>query len=156
MRETFSLSNCDVGEKNLDEKIADAFAQELLVPEDVLRRVFDEMGLSLVKEIKPHHIVELTERFRVSFYMMALCLRGIDKISFDKFNELKGFSLNQLREEVESGRLNYSPNVYFTFNKTLKDQLKELALIALRKGLIGFFDAAKILDETEAEIKAAL
>lgn len=146
--------DCDDSERSLIEKVANAFAQEFLVPAVALREVFDELGFSLVSEIKPHHVVALSEHFKVSFFMMLVCLKGIGKINSAKFDELKDFCLNRLDAAAES--LKYNPRYYFSPAKSLKDQLRELVLIALRKGLISFFEASELVDEPTEQLKAAL
>ena len=146
--------DCDGNEKNIIEAVADTFAQELLVPTNALRSVFDELGLSLVSELKPRHVVMLCEHFKVSFYMMAFCLFQASKISRNNYDALREFCLNDLGRERNG--LGYYPEDYFTPVKSLKDQLRELTLIALRKERIGFFEASRLLDEPTAELKAAL
>lgn len=146
--------DCDSNEANVVEKIADTFAQELLVPSIALRQVYDDLGFSMVKELKPHHIVTLSEHFRVSFFMMIVCLRQTQKINSDEYNNLKDFCLNSLANESNS--LGYNPQKYLSEPKSLYDQLKELVLIALRKKSLSFFEAGKLLDATEAELRSAI
>jgi Zn-dependent peptidase ImmA (M78 family)/DNA-binding XRE family transcriptional regulator len=146
--------DCDATENNIIEKVADTFAQELLVPNVALREVYDDLGLSLVKDIKPHHVTILCEHFRVSFFMMIVVLRQTQKITSTNYNELKEFCLNQL--EFESKNLGYQPEKYFNHIKPLNSQLKELVLVALRKELISFFEASQMLDVSTSELQAAL
>ncbi len=146
--------DCDSNENDVVEKIANTFAQELLVPSDALRQTYDELGLSLVHEIKPSHVVSLCEHFKVSFFMMVVCLRQIGKISSQTFDSLKDFCMNRL--EHESQNLDYRPEAYLSKVKPLKQQLRDLTVIALRRELIGFFEASQLLDEPEASLKAAL
>lgn len=146
--------DCDKDTSTLAEKVANSFAQELLVPLASLRAVYDEFGFSLVEELKPHHIVTLCEHFRVSFFMMLICLKEAQKINETQLEKLKNFCINELEQEGES--LGYYPDTYLSKVKTLKIQLRDLVLIALRKQKISFFDASRLLDEPEFELKAAL
>lgn len=146
--------DCDSNDNNVVEKVADTFAQELLVPATALRQVYDDLGLSLVKDIKPRHVVTLCEYFKVSFFMMLVCLRQTQKINTEEYNDLKDFCLNSLA--AESSSLGYHPERYFSPIKPLQEQLKDLVLIALRKKLVGFFEASQILDATETELKASI
>jgi Zn-dependent peptidase ImmA (M78 family)/transcriptional regulator with XRE-family HTH domain len=146
--------DCDNTENSIIEKVADTFAQELLVPSSALRQAYDELGLSLIPEIKPQHVVALCEYFKVSFFMMLVCLSQTKKLSFKRYNWLKDFCISRL--EAESETLGYHPENYFSPVKSLKHQLRELVLIALRKEVIGFFEAAQMLDEPESNLKAAI
>lgn len=146
--------DCESSENNIIEKIANTFAQELLVPAVALREVYDDLGLSLVKDLKPHHIVLLANHFKVSFFMMIVVLRQTQKINSTTYSDLKEYCTTKL--EQDSASLGYEPSKYFNHIKPLKNQLRELVLIALRKELISFFDASQLLDEPTAELKAAL
>lgn len=146
--------DCDTEEHTVIEKIANTFAQELLVPSDVLRQVYDELGFSSLSQIKPHHVVTLCDHFKVSFFMMIVCLSQTKKITATNSDELKDFCVNQLRSASED--LGYYPDKYFSHHKSLHQQLRELVLIALRRKLISFFEASQVLDEPTAELKAAL
>jgi Zn-dependent peptidase ImmA (M78 family)/transcriptional regulator with XRE-family HTH domain len=146
--------DCEGNENNIIERVADAFAQELLVPAVALRKVYDELGLSLVEEIKPHHVVSLCEYFKVSFFMMIVCLGQTKKISPAKYNELREFCFHELSGEKEA--LGYHPESYFSKSKSLKNQLRDLVLVALRKQLIGFFQASQMLDVPESDLKASM
>jgi Zn-dependent peptidase ImmA (M78 family) len=146
--------DCENNENNIVEKIADTFAQELLVPAASLRQVYDDLGFSLINEIKPHHVVALCEHFKVSFFMMLVCLRQTNKINTDEYNSLKDFCLNSLMSNSNS--LGYHPEKYFSHIKSLNEQLRDLVLIALRKKIMSFFEATDLLNATESELRALL
>lgn len=146
--------DCETEEHTIIEKIANTFAQELLVPSDVLRQIYDELGFSSVNQIKPHHVVTLCDYFKVSFYMMIVCLSQTKKIATNNSDDLKDFCINRLKGESEN--LGYYPEKYFSHTKSLHQQLRDLVLIALRRDLISFFEASQMLDEPAAELKAAL
>ena len=146
--------DCDSNESSVIEKIADTFAQELLVPSTALRQIYDDLGLSLVKDLKPHHIVALCEHFKVSFFMMLVCLRQTQKLNSDEYNSLKDFCINSLSNEAE--KLGYNPQKYLSDTKSLYNQLKDLVLVALRKKSLSFFEACQLLDATELELRSAI
>src|SRR5262249_43453538 len=103
--------DCENNDNNILEKITDTFAQELLVPSFALRQVYDDLGLSLMKEIRPHHIVTLCEHFKVSFFMILICLYQTQKINAVEFNTLKEFCFSRLSSQAQV--LGYCPQKYF-------------------------------------------
>ncbi len=150
-KDGLSIDYTDLSDKtNIYEKVANKFAQELLVPSDFLRLKFDEMGLSLVNEIKPKHVAELCNFFKVSYAMMIYCLLSCNKIDENQYKTLKEYGEEKL--DKESKGIGYSPETYFSIGSSLSEKLEEVTLAAYRLKKITRFDAVDILDITSAEL----
>ena len=144
-----TIVETDENRDSLREKRADAFAQELLVPIDALRRHFDEIGLSLARPLRPAHVVKLCEYFRVSFLMMSYCLLQAGKITSREFSQFKNFCLTELASQ--KSELSYHPETYLVRRTSLQDLLREVISVGLRKSIISKLEASKMLDITPTE-----
>ena len=143
-------SGNDLHNADIYEKVANKFAQELLVPLSFLREKYDEMGFSLLKEIKPNHVVELCNFFKVSYQMMAYCLLQAQKINSADYDILREFGLNELGRKAKE--LDYKADTYLNINSSLSSRLEEVTLIALRTRKLSKLDATSILDITSEEL----
>ena len=144
----------DGGKRDDSEYVVDAFAQELLVPEAFFRKSFDEMGLSLVKDIKPFHIAMLANKFKVSFLMITYLLADLGKITWPKYRTLKDYCLNKLEDEKED--IGYTDSDYAVEVKPLKYKLRKLALKAKVTKLIGEDELSKLTGMSIEEIARVL
>lgn len=150
-KDGLSIDYKDIQEKNnIYEKVANKFAQELLIPSEFLRTKFDEIGLSLVKEIKPDHVVELCNFFKVSYAMMIYCLLSARKIDDIKYKSLQEYGEINLEENAKN--LGYYPETYLSAGTSLKEKLEEITIIAYRSKKITRLDATSILDITSQEL----
>ncbi|MBB72688.1 MAG: hypothetical protein CMF50_09855 [Legionellales bacterium] len=144
--ETFVDLNSD--EDNIKEILADAFAQELLVPSESLCQYMGDEGLKLI-DLEKKHIVSLCQYFKVSYLMMLTVLVFNDFIDRNKFNQLKeNYRTNDL------ATLGYTPELYMTKPHDIRDVLENLVAIGLRKKKISCLFASEMLDVTEDEAKA--
>jgi len=140
----------DGADKTDSEYVVDAFAQELLVPTDYLRRYYDEIGLSLVKEIKPFHVAMLASKFKVSFLMMSYTLKDMGKISWDDYKALKEYCFEKL--DIEASDIGYDTSDYVVKVKSLSNRIKELSFEAKAKGVIGIDELSKLTNMSTQEL----
>lgn len=134
-------------DSNIKEKLANAFAQELLVPIDSLTQYMREEGVLLI-EIQKNHIVTLCQYFKVSYLTMLFVLYENNLIKKGKYQELKDCDLRELKA------LGYSPEKYVAGFVSLNILLQNLVAKGLRTNKINYLFASEILDLTQDEVKA--
>lgn len=88
-------------EKNsTDEKIANNFASNFLMPEDTLRDIFN-MRINDASDLKAEDVVYLADYFGVSFMAMAYRLNNLKLITDNMRNELIKYTwVNSVRESM--------------------------------------------------------
>lgn len=88
-------------EKNsTDEKIANNFASNFLMPEDTLRDLFN-MRIKEVSDVQAEDVVYLADYFGVSFTAMVYRLNNLKLITDNIRNELIGYTwVNSVRESM--------------------------------------------------------
>lgn len=142
------------GDNDQREYVVNAFAQELLVPSNYLRKCYDDLGFSLVEKIKPFHVAMLASKFKVSFLMMAYVLVDLGKINWDDFKRLKKYCIEKLDEEKEE--IGYTTPDYVVQVKTLKNRIMELAFEAKAKKVIGMDELSKLTDMCNEDLVRVL
>lgn len=131
---------------DLKEKLANAFAQELLVPMDSLFQYIQEEGLFLV-ELQQKHLVSLCQYFKVSYSMMLFVLYDNNVIKKEKYNELKNHDAIFLKS------LGYTPEKYMADSINLQLLLQSLVTRGVRIEKFNYLFASEILDITQQEVK---
>lgn len=150
-KENLELDNNNtIYSENIYEKIANRFAQELLVPINHLRQKFDELGLSLVKELQPRHIVELSNYFKVSYQMIAYCLLQANKLTSVDYEKLK--ELGRHFGAKEWKELGYKSSTFISEVPDLHSRFEQIVLIAYRSKKITTLEATSFLDITSKEL----
>lgn len=142
------------GERDKRENVVNAFAQELLVPTDYLRKYYDNLGFSLLDKVKPSHVALLASKFKVSFLMMTYVLTDLKKISWDDYRRLDNYCKEKLNEEKDE--IGYTTPDYVVKVKSLKVRLLELALEATAKQVIGIDELSKLTEMSNEELARVL
>ncbi|MCC7403306.1 MAG: ImmA/IrrE family metallo-endopeptidase [Bdellovibrionales bacterium] len=136
------------------EKVVNAFAQELLVPSEHLRKYYDDVGFSLVRKIKPSHVAHLASKFKVSFLMMAYVLVDLGKINWNQYKEFDHYCKEKLEEEKDI--IGYTTPDYVVRVKPLRQKIMDLAIEAKAKEVIGIDELSKLADMNTQELAKVL
>ncbi len=145
-----SFLDVDNNRMDIQEKLADAFAQELLVPSKALNRYMEDEGLTSI-ELQLKHVVDLCQHFRVSYKMMLTTLQNNKRITKQQY---AGLCPNNYFQEIT--KLGYTPEKYIAKDIRLKSLLENLVARGLRKKKISPLFAAETLDLTEDEVRAIM
>jgi Zn-dependent peptidase ImmA (M78 family) len=145
-----------------EEKKADVFAAEFLMPEDYVKEIFYKFVNVDKQKIEPKHIVRMHNFFKVSYKAMLKRLVQFDLCSLDKYAELidiaslknkdklqsltkeEGYSINLIVPSKE----NYIPKEYLIYvkanyenGKVSYDELKKtLDFIGLSPEELGYVE----------------
>jgi len=136
----------DNSNNSLKEKLANAFAQELLVPIDSLLQYIQEEGLLLI-ELQQKHLVPLCQYFKVSYSMMSFVLYDNNLIKKEKYHELKKYDSILLKS------FGYTPEKYMTDSVNLNFLLQNLIAKGVRTEKFSYLFASEMLDMTQQEVK---
>ncbi|MCK5882810.1 MAG: ImmA/IrrE family metallo-endopeptidase [Bacteriovoracaceae bacterium] len=128
---------------NQSEHFADAFAAELLTPENSFIQKFKKVFPTNETRIGANHVIELSTVYKVSYRAIIKRLFDLKLISYK--------TATKLREAKVMWRSDYRPDSYYT-PLTIEEQIKIDLLGAIQKGKIGTVKAESILgDEINAE-----
>lgn len=133
---------------NIKEKLANAFAQEFLVPINSLNQYMRDEGLLLI-ELRQNHIVALCQYFKVSYSMMLFVLYENNLVKRGQYNTLKQ-EVNELKQ------YGYEPKKYMADSVDLKILLQNLVARGIRTGKINYLFASEMLDLTQEEVKTII
>lgn len=147
--ESFIDKDLDSDTPNIKEALADAFAQELLVPQASLNEYMKVEGLYSI-DLQQKHIVQLCQYFKVSYLMLLFVLRGNSLINENKFVELRSYKTKEL---VEIG---YTPDKYYAEDIKLQSQLENLVARGIRRDKLSKLYVSEILNITEQEVEAII
>ncbi|MCK5344246.1 MAG: ImmA/IrrE family metallo-endopeptidase, partial [Candidatus Heimdallarchaeota archaeon] len=150
----FEIDNDNTSRKDDNERVADAFAQELLVSTIEFRKVFDDFKLSLASEINPYYVALLANHFQVSFLMITFTLKDLGKISDTLYKKLSDFCRHDLGGKAES--LGYNTEDAFIPPLSLRDRVKNLALVAKNKNLIGSDEFSKLTGIAQSDLNKVI
>lgn len=136
----------DSGDDSLKETLANAFAQELLVPIDSLFQYIQAEGLFFV-DLLPKHLIPLCQYFKVSYTMMLLVLHDNNLIRKEKYLELKNYDTTLLKP------FGYTPEKFMTEPTNLNLLLQNLVTKGIRIEKFNYLFASEMLDLTQQEVK---
>lgn len=139
----------DLDNLDLKETLANAFAQELLVPAESLFKYLQEEGLLLIG-LQQKHIVFLCQYFKVSYSMMLFVLNDNNLIKKEKYEELKKYETESLKT------LGYYPEKYMAEPLNLEALLQNLIAKGIRTDKFNLLFASEILDVTQQEVQALI
>jgi Zn-dependent peptidase ImmA (M78 family) len=138
------IADSKKGNKKSDtEKLADAFAAELLMPEKGIQELLLKQNY-LGKQIELDHIIKLEQYFQVSRQSMVYRLLNLGFIHKSENLELKYFS--EVKESAE--RRGYDISLYEpTAAKGVSSDYFDKALYLYNKEKIGLTDYAQLLSD---------
>lgn len=134
---------------DIKEKLANSFAQELLVPIEALLPYLQEEGLLLI-DLKPKNIVTLCQYFKVSYSMMLFALYDNKFIKKEEYEKLKNFDSTLLKS------FGYAPEKYMAKPILLHFLLEKLIAKGIRTEKFNYLFASEMLDVTQEEVKALI
>lgn len=144
-----------------DERMVNAFAAILLMPEDEIRRTIEEFGRS-----SPAALIKLTQDFGVSFESLVFRLhnlRIINAASRDKLRDIGWAGLRSTLENDEMRKLlGDDKAARFKTRGVLRPAphppifLTQRAMDGYRKGVISIRPLTSLLDEDEQSLAATL
>jgi Zn-dependent peptidase ImmA (M78 family) len=131
------------GKKSEQEKLADAFAAELLMPEKGIQELLLKQNY-LGKYIELEHVIKLEQYFQVSRQSMVYRLMNLDFIHKNENLELKYFS--NVKESAENR--GYEVSLYEpTKPKVISSDYFDKAQHLYKKEKIGLADYAQLLND---------
>lgn len=138
------ITNNKNGEKkNTTEKLADAFASELLMPEKGIQELLLKQNY-LEKNIEIEHIIKLEQYFQVSRQSMVYRLKNLGFISKKENLEIKYFT--EVKESAEKRR--YDISLYEpTKPRIVSSDYLEKAQYLYAQEKIGMTDYAQLLND---------
>lgn len=131
------------GKKSEQEKLADAFAAELLMPEKGIQELLLKQNY-LGKKIELDHVIKLEQYFQVSRQSMVYRLINLDFIHKNENLELKYFS--NVKESAE--KRGYDASLYEpTKPRVISSDYFDKAQHLYQKEKIGLTDYAQLLND---------
>ncbi|AEA44771.1 ImmA/IrrE family metallo-endopeptidase [Fluviicola taffensis] len=134
--------------KDEHEKLADAFASELLMPEEGIKELL-LMQNFLSKQIGIEQIVKLEQYFQVSRQAMVYRLVNLGLI--DKQTDLQKAYFETVKESAE--RLGFETQLYeATSPKVISSDYFEKGQLLYKQEIIGLADFAQLMDDIGIDI----
>ena len=142
------ISNNWTDSKDINEKLADAFAIELLVPEKGIKEILLDSNY-LNKHISLDLIVKLEQYFKVSRRALIYRLQNLNLLKIDEA-EKEALCSNVIDSAVKRG---YSSKLYEkTSPGIISSDYSEKATYLYNKEVIGLTDYAKLLSEIGIDV----
>jgi len=144
----FEVIGANSKSKDDNEKLADAFAYELLMPEGGIREQL-LMHNFLSKQIGMEQLVKLEQYFQVSRQAMAYRLLNLDFI--DKKVDLQSAFFNNVKESAE--QLGYDSSLYSpTKPQVISLDYFDKSQLLYNKEIIGLSDYAQLLEDIGIDV----
>lgn len=136
------------GKKSDIEKLADAFAVELLMPEQGIQELLLKRNF-IKKEVSLEHVIKLEQYFQVSRQSMVYRLKNLGFISKDEHLELKYFS-NVKESALRRG---YDVSLYeSTSARVVASDYYDKAELLYTNDKIGLTDFAQLLKDIGVDL----